>query len=106
MSRGGVRPGSGPKKGAKYNRRLRLESESGVADQKLTPAQRMRALRRQVSLCVADGMVPETIAAILGFETDKLKVVFKHELQFGREIIRAEELARLGEASGEGKVAA
>src|SRR6266446_6547989 len=97
MPRGGARPGSGPKKGAQYNRRWRLEVESAGPGQKPTAAQRTRALRRQICLCAADGMSVETIAAVLGFSVDKLKALFRRELQFGREIIRAEELARMGE---------
>ena len=106
MPRGGARPGSGPKKGAQYNRRWRLEVESAGPGQKPTAAQRTRALRRQICLCAADGMSVETIAAVLGFSVDKLKALFRRELQFGREIIRAEELARMGEQSAEGKLAA
>jgi hypothetical protein len=66
----------------------------------------MRALKRHVVLCIADGMEPDKIAALLGMPIDKLRAVFAHELEHGREIVRAEELRRLDEQSGAGKTAA
>jgi hypothetical protein len=106
MPRGGARPGSGPKKGSKYRRRLRLEAESAASGKKSTAAQRMAELRRRVALGVADGLEPKAIAAVLGYSVEKLRAVFPHELEHGRAIVRLEELTRLDAASSDGKVSA
>src|SRR4051812_43445458 len=103
MPRGGARPGSGPKKGTKYRRRFALTAQSGAIESKQTAAQRMAALRRQVALWTAGDMTPEEIAAVLGYDVDKLKAVFPRELAHGHAITKASLLARLDDA---GNVAA
>lgn len=103
MPRGGARPGSGPKKGTKYRRRFTLTAQSGAAESKQTAAQRMAALRRQVALWTAGDMTPEEIAAVLGYDVDKLKAIFPRELAHGHAITKASLLARLDDA---GNVAA
>ncbi len=104
--RGGKRQGAGRKRGSTNRRKLQLEVESNTASGKLTAADRMRVMRRQIALCVADGMTAEKIAAVMGLPNEKLRAVFAHELEHGREIVRADELLRLDAASEGGKVAA
>lgn len=106
MARGGARSGSGPKKGTKYRKRFQLTAAADASAAKPTQSQRDALIRRQIILCVADGMTPEKIAAVLGYQIEKLQAVYAHELEHGRAIVRAEELMRLDAASAEGKVAA
>lgn len=106
MSRGGARLGAGRKKGKPNRLKLQLEIAAESVGQKLTPAQRHAALKRQVAICVSDGMPPEKIAVIMGMTIDQLRGAFSRELEHGRELTRAAELFRLDAASAEGKVAA
>ena len=106
MPKGGARPGSGPKPGKKYRKRFRLLVAPGETAQKLTPAQRHEALKRQVSLCVAAKMSEEAIAEICQVSVSDLQTAFPRELKFGSEIVRAGELARLDVASAGGSVPA
>ncbi len=103
MPRGGARPGSGPKKGTKYRKRLRLTAQAVDAPRKQTQAQRMAELRRQVALWTAGDMKPGEIAAVLGLDLEKLKTLFARELAHGRALTRASLLARL---DGAGNVSA
>lgn len=104
--RGGKREGAGRKRGSPNRYKLQLEVAAKTAGGKLSAADRMRVLKRQVALCVADGMPAEKIAAVMGLPIEKLRAVFAHELEHGREIVRADELLRLDAASEGGKVAA
>ncbi len=104
--RGGKRQGAGRKRGSSNRPKLQLEVEANTAGEKLTATDRVRILKRQVALCVADGMTAETIAAVMKLPIEKLRAVFAHELEHGREIVRADELLRLDAASQGGKVAA
>ena len=96
----------GRPKGSKNHPKLHLEIQEMPTGTKPTPAQRMQALKRQVALCVADGMSEDSIAAVMEMAVDKLKAVFGHELAHGREIVRADELRRLDAASAAGSVPA
>jgi hypothetical protein len=96
----------GRPKGSKNNPKLRLDAQAIVPGKRLTPAQRMQALKRQVALYVADGMAEPSIAAIMEIPLDKLKAVFGRELLHGREIVRANQLLNLDEASAAGSVPA
>lgn len=106
MPRGGARPNSGPKKGAKYRPRLKLTPTAPVDGYKLTSAQRMKLLRRQVVLAVSDGWSTERIAAVIGVSAEKLQQLFGRELAHGRDLARMEELLRLDSQSGAGKTQA
>lgn len=96
----------GRPKGSKNKRRLQLTGERIDAGKKQTPAQRMQLLQRQVVLLVAAGRPPETIAAVMDMPLDRLRSVFAHQLEYGRDIVLAEELMRLDAQSAGGKTAA
>ncbi len=108
MPRGGKRENAGRKPGSRTRPKFALTAAApaDTAAAKPTPAQKMAIMRRQVALCIADGMNADKIAAIMGLPLAKLRAVFAHELEHGREIIRAEELLRLDSASADGKVSA
>jgi len=106
MPRGGKRKGAGRPVGSRSRPRLQLKAVEQTDERKPTAAQRMAKLRRSVALLVADGMAPEKIAAVLGFDLEKLKAVFAHELEHGREIVRAEVLLRFDAAGDGGSVPA
>jgi hypothetical protein len=96
----------GRPKGSKNNPKLRLEIQEISPGKRPTPAQRMQALKRQVALYVADGMVESSIAAVMEMPVEKLRAVFRRELLHGREIVRANELRNLDAASAAGSVPA
>ncbi len=103
---GGRRDGAGRKRGSLNKPKLQLASGADATQKAPTAAQRTRALKRQVALCVADGMDEISIGAVLGLDVAKLRVLFAHELAHGSAIVRAEMLARLAEAGDAGNVAA
>jgi hypothetical protein len=96
----------GRPKGSKNRKKFSLTAERVDDAKKPTAAQRMQILQRQVVLMVADDQSPETIAAVMQIPVDRLKVVFAHQLEFGKAIVRAEELLRLDAQSESGKTAA
>lgn len=106
MSRGGARPGAGRKSGGTNRAKLQLEVAAEAGGKKPTPAQRHKALRRQVALCVADDMDESAIAVVMMLPVERLRQLFARELQHGREIVRAVMLARLDALSEGGNVAA
>jgi hypothetical protein len=106
MPRGGARPGSGPKKGTRYRKRLQLTGQPVERAGGTPPHLRMRAQRRRVALLVYDGMTPEKIAAVMGTSLEKLQVIFARELEHGAALIRAELLENLKAAGDDGNVSA
>jgi len=103
MGHGGKRAGAGRRKGSKNRRIFALTAQTAAAESKQTAAQRQAALRRQIALFTANNMTPEEIAAVLGFDEERLKAVFTRELTFGHAITKASLLTRLDDA---GNVAA
>lgn len=106
MPRGGARPGSGPKPGTKYRKRARLPVATEEGAPKMTQAQRHSALKRHIALCKSAGMNDEAIAEVIQIPLEQLRAAFPRELKFGRDIVLAEELARLDAASASGSVTA
>ena len=96
----------GRPKGSKNKPRLYLTGEEVEVGKKPTAAQRHQAMKRQVALCVHDGMDEASIAAVLDLTVEKLRALFARELRHGRDLVRAEELMRLDAASADGNVAA
>lgn len=64
------------------------------------------AKRKSVELMKADGWSDERIAAQLGCSRPTLLKYFAHELEFGADKVRLEQLANLRRASRRGNVAA
>lgn len=64
------------------------------------------AMRRDVALMKADGWSDERVAAQLGISRTTLLKHFAHELEFGADKVRREQLVNLARASKKGNVAA
>lgn len=106
MPRGGARPGCGRKRGGRNDPSFELIGEENAERaRKMTRADRHQLLKRKVALCVADGMLPAKIAAVMCIKLERLEALYAHELEHGREIIRAEQLLCADLQSAAGKTA-
>ena len=93
MARGGKREGAGRPKGSGKKQAPPV----AAADDEM---------RGKVALCAADGMDPTAIAIALGISETALRASYAREIDYGRIIIRAEQLAALSAAARDGNAAA